>query len=165
MDDEAGAWEFVPDPIFLQLTGYLSVQDVLNMSATCKSWFQMAQDDYLWKRLFRRDFKVSPNIGLKPGTILKFIQSALLFAATSSPFLDLGLGVRPRIASEFDSQLIPSAFRCQIVEERIRTTDQPHPNGQDGRVERARAPGTARQLLAQWKTVCHLFQGRIGYCK
>lgn len=69
-EEEGGGWEFVPDPIFLQLTGFLSVQDVLNMSGTCKSWYQMAQDDYLWKRLFRRDFKVSSNIGLKPGTIL-----------------------------------------------------------------------------------------------
>lgn len=51
------------------------------------------------------------------------------------------------------------------MEERVRTTDQPHPHAKDGRVAGARAPGTARQLLAQWKTVCHLLQGRIGYCK
>lgn len=68
-DDSCNScWAFLPDPVFLQcVSSYLSVGDLINMSLTCRSWWDKAQDDYLWKRLFRRDFKVSSSIGLRPG--------------------------------------------------------------------------------------------------
>lgn len=66
MDGE-GQWEYLPDPVYLQVTAFLTVQDLVHMSRTCRTWHGMAQDDYLWKRLFRRDFKISLSIGLRPG--------------------------------------------------------------------------------------------------
>lgn len=70
MDDSdggGGCWEYLPDPVFLQICGLLTVNDVVSMARSCKSWYELSQDDYLWKRLFRRDYKVSPSIGLRPG--------------------------------------------------------------------------------------------------
>lgn len=88
MDDEANAsasasdsdipisgWQYLPDPVFLQcVSSYLSVGDLVRMSQTCRSWWAKSQDDYLWKRLFRRDFKVSPSIGLRPGKLANDIN-------------------------------------------------------------------------------------------
>lgn len=66
-DAEETSWAYLPEPIFLHLSAYTAVEDLLRMCATCRNWNLMGQDDYLWKRLFRRDFKVDPSIGLRPG--------------------------------------------------------------------------------------------------
>lgn len=68
-DAVEASWAYLPEPIFLHLAGFIDVGDVLSMSATCSSWNYQCQDDYLWKRLFRRDFKVDPSIGLRPGKV------------------------------------------------------------------------------------------------
>lgn len=60
-------WACLPGEIFLEVATHLLVRDVLNMGAACQNWHDLAQDDYLWKQLFRRDFKVDRNIGLRPG--------------------------------------------------------------------------------------------------
>lgn len=67
VESESSQWSFVPDPIFLHISRYLSVKDLLNASTCCKNWHQMAQDDYLWNKIFRRDFKIDQNIALRPG--------------------------------------------------------------------------------------------------
>lgn len=55
--------------------------------------------------------------------------------------------------------------RCQIMEVRVRTPDLKDTDGEDGRTARARPPGAACELLAQWQTICYLFQGRICNCE
>ena len=67
MEVVSSQWDLLPEPIFLQVASLLSVSDLVNVSRTCRRWWDLSKDDYLWKRLFRRDFKVSPSIGLRPG--------------------------------------------------------------------------------------------------
>lgn len=98
----SSSWQYLPDPVFLQLTAYLSVQDVLQMSVTCRNWWEMSQDDYLWKRLFRRDFKVSPSIGLRPGTYK--ISSRLHCVCQSATFEGVKVRGRALVVKEIQKK-------------------------------------------------------------
>lgn len=60
-------WSFIPDPILLRIALLLPVRDVLNVSKCCHRWNEIIKDDYLWRKLFQRDFKVDRLIPLKPG--------------------------------------------------------------------------------------------------
>lgn len=60
-------WNFIPDPILLKILAQLPVRDILNVSECCRRWNDISKDDYLWKKVFPRDFKVDKSISLKPG--------------------------------------------------------------------------------------------------
>lgn len=60
-------WNFIPEPILLRILTLLPVRDVLNVSECCCRWNDITKDDYLWKKIFQRDFKVDRSIPLKPG--------------------------------------------------------------------------------------------------
>ncbi|XP_031624368.1 F-box/WD repeat-containing protein 5 [Contarinia nasturtii] len=63
----ATEWDFIPDPILLKILTQLPVRDILNVSECCRRWNDISKDDYLWKKVFQRDFKVDKSIALKPG--------------------------------------------------------------------------------------------------
>ena len=44
---------------------YLQTTEIVNLGAVCRRYFDLTHDDYLWKKLFAKDFKV--NIKLKSG--------------------------------------------------------------------------------------------------
>lgn len=59
-------WECIPEPILIEIFSFLSAKSILNAGETCSSWFKISHDDFLWKRIFKRDFKCrKPD--LKPG--------------------------------------------------------------------------------------------------
>lgn len=60
-------WDYIPDPILLKILAQLPVRDILNASECCRRWNDITKDDYLWKKVFQRDFKVDKTIALKPG--------------------------------------------------------------------------------------------------
>lgn len=60
-------WCLIPEPVFLKILNYLTSREILNVSECCRRWNDITKDDYLWKKIFQRDFKVDPIIGLKPG--------------------------------------------------------------------------------------------------
>lgn len=62
-------WAFIPDPILVRILLLLPVRDVLNVSECCQRWNEITKDNYLWRKLFQRDFKVDRSIPLKPGTV------------------------------------------------------------------------------------------------
>lgn len=62
-------WDFIPDPILLKILTQLPVHDILNVSECCRRWNDIVKDDYLWKKVFHRDFKVDKSIALKPGKL------------------------------------------------------------------------------------------------
>lgn len=61
----------MPEPVLLSIFYYLEVRDVLAAGGTCQRWNRIAKDDWLWRRLFQRDFGLPLNakIGLRPGTL------------------------------------------------------------------------------------------------
>lgn len=60
-------WSLVPEPVFLTILNYLTAREILNAGESCRRWNDITKDDYLWKKIFQRDFKVDSVIGLKPG--------------------------------------------------------------------------------------------------
>lgn len=60
-------WDYIPDPILLKILAQLPVRDILNASECCRRWNDISKDDYLWKKVFQRDFKVDKTIAIKPG--------------------------------------------------------------------------------------------------
>lgn len=74
-DDEAehcisvSHWSLVPEPVFLTILNYLTAREILNVGECCRRWNDITKDDYLWKKVFQRDFKVDAVIGLKPGEL------------------------------------------------------------------------------------------------
>lgn len=60
-------WSVIPEPVFITILNYLTARDILNAGECCRRWNDITKDDYLWKKIFQRDFKVDSAIGLKPG--------------------------------------------------------------------------------------------------
>lgn len=63
-------WCVVPEEVFLQILYYLTHKDVLNVGLCCKRWNTISKDDFLWKKMFHRDFKIDIHISIKPGTYI-----------------------------------------------------------------------------------------------
>lgn len=60
-------WALVPEPVLLSILRRLSHKDIVRASGCCQRWNDIAKDDFLWRQLFQRDFKVAVDIPLKPG--------------------------------------------------------------------------------------------------
>lgn len=67
IDDNTSHWNLIPEPVLLKILNSLSARDILNAGESCRRWNCIAKDNYLWRKIFQRDFKVDPIIGLKPG--------------------------------------------------------------------------------------------------
>lgn len=61
-------WWTLPEPVVLQIMSYLGPKDILNAGQTCRRWYEISHEDFLWRKLFHRDFKIQKNIGIKPGS-------------------------------------------------------------------------------------------------
>uniref|UniRef100_A0A1A9ZWA3 F-box domain-containing protein n=1 Tax=Glossina pallidipes TaxID=7398 RepID=A0A1A9ZWA3_GLOPL len=68
-DNAGGLWWTLPQLVLTEIFWLLSVKDILNAGLTCRRWYEIANDEYLWKRKFHRHFKTDPCIALKPGAI------------------------------------------------------------------------------------------------
>lgn len=73
IDEKCSHWNLIPEPVLLKILNSLSARDILNASECCQRWNCIARDSYLWRKIFQRDFKVDPAIGLKPGKNMKKI--------------------------------------------------------------------------------------------
>ncbi|GFR16805.1 hypothetical protein TNCT_380341 [Trichonephila clavata] len=60
-------WHLLPDPLLLYIFSHLSAKELLSARKTCRNWLRVATDEFLWKRLFRNDFKIDKNIPIAPG--------------------------------------------------------------------------------------------------
>ena len=52
------SWHSLPEPVLQHIFNYLKRIDVYHSSLTCKHWYFASMDNFLWKRLFHRDFKL-----------------------------------------------------------------------------------------------------------
>lgn len=59
----------LPEPVLLNILYYLQFKDILAAGRTCQRWNRITKDDWLWRRLFQRDFNLPTNvkIGIRPG--------------------------------------------------------------------------------------------------
>lgn len=67
VDENSYGWALIPEPVLLSILRRLSHKDIVRASKCCQRWNDICKDDFLWRQVFRRDFKVAPDIVLKPG--------------------------------------------------------------------------------------------------
>jgi hypothetical protein len=67
-------WNYLPDSILLHIFQYLSARELLDVGLTCRSWFRVSYDEFLWKDLFYYNFKIDPSVKIVPGRYFFFFQ-------------------------------------------------------------------------------------------
>lgn len=72
VDENYSHWCMIPEPVFIEILTYLSAKSILNVGECCCRWNDISKDNYLWKKMFRRDFPVDRKIELRPGKVVIF---------------------------------------------------------------------------------------------
>ena len=66
-EEEMGLLETLPETVLLHVFSFLSAKDLLNISETCKTWHRIARDEFLWRDLVQRTWKIDASIAMGPG--------------------------------------------------------------------------------------------------
>lgn len=67
-DEDESLWWTIPDLVLLKIMSLLTTKDITSLSATCHRWYDLANDDFMWKHRFQEHFRTDPAIPLRPGT-------------------------------------------------------------------------------------------------
>ncbi|KMQ87834.1 f-box wd repeat-containing protein 5-like protein, partial [Lasius niger] len=62
-------WYYMPDSILLSIFQYLTPKELTIAGEVCRSWHRVSRDEFLWKYLFYRTYKIDPDVGIVPETI------------------------------------------------------------------------------------------------
>ncbi|XP_046635564.1 F-box/WD repeat-containing protein 5-like isoform X1 [Daphnia pulicaria] len=81
MDMENG-WSELPDHVLLQIFRFLKAEDILKLSTVSQTWYRVSRDELLWKSFFKRDWNISPKIGIAPGKTSWFSEYLRLWQHT-----------------------------------------------------------------------------------
>lgn len=60
-------WYYMPDSILLSIFQYLAPKELTIAGEVCRSWHRVSHDEFLWKYLFYRTYKIDPDVGIVPG--------------------------------------------------------------------------------------------------
>lgn len=85
---DAGGGPLLPDSVLYEIFLYLDHVDVLSVGLVCQQWHAVARDEFLWKELFYRYYRISREVPRHPGARPRGDRaggSALLGAAGSCP--------------------------------------------------------------------------------
>ncbi|XP_072908210.1 F-box/WD repeat-containing protein 5 isoform X2 [Hemitrygon akajei] len=63
---ENGVYPLLPDTILLEVFQNLEHQNVLAAGSTCRQWYGVSRDDFLWRDLFYRYYNVNRSIPRHP---------------------------------------------------------------------------------------------------
>ncbi|KAK7094697.1 hypothetical protein V1264_006210 [Littorina saxatilis] len=74
----------LPDSLLLDIFMSLPLQAVVSASLTCSRFSRIARDEELWKRIFRRDFKVRRSVPLHPRACSWWAEYRRLFDESPS---------------------------------------------------------------------------------
>lgn len=64
---DAGGGPLLPDSVLFEIFLYLDHADVLSVGLVCQQWRAVARDEFLWKELFYRYYRVSREVPRHPG--------------------------------------------------------------------------------------------------
>lgn len=59
----------LPDTVLFEIFLYLDHADVLSVGLVCQQWRAVARDEFLWKELFYRYYRVSRDVPRHPGAL------------------------------------------------------------------------------------------------
>lgn len=60
------SWSNLSDHVLLQIFRYLRAEDIMVAARVSKAWYRVSRDELMWKSLFKRDWNISPKIGMAP---------------------------------------------------------------------------------------------------
>ncbi|XP_011633745.1 F-box/WD repeat-containing protein 5 isoform X1 [Pogonomyrmex barbatus] len=60
-------WYVMSDSILLSIFQYLTPRELMTAGEVCQSWYRVSRDEFLWKYLFYRTYKIDPDVGIVPG--------------------------------------------------------------------------------------------------
>lgn len=66
-DLDNSVWCYLPESILIQIFKCLDVKDLVTVGVVCKSWYRISLDEFVWKHLFKTQFKTEKNVGLIKG--------------------------------------------------------------------------------------------------
>lgn len=66
---DAGGGPLLPDSVLYEIFLYLDHVDVLSVGLVCQQWHAVARDEFLWKELFYRYYRVSREVPRHPGAL------------------------------------------------------------------------------------------------
>lgn len=66
-EDENDNWYYMPDSILLPIFKLLTPRELVTAGSVCKPWNRVSKDEFLWKDLFYRTYKIEPSVGIMPG--------------------------------------------------------------------------------------------------
>lgn len=66
----AAGGPLLPDSVLFEIFLYLDHADVLAVGLVCRQWRAVARDEFLWKELFYRYYRVSRDVPRHPGAPL-----------------------------------------------------------------------------------------------
>ncbi|XP_011691017.1 PREDICTED: F-box/WD repeat-containing protein 5 [Wasmannia auropunctata] len=61
------SWYVMSDSILLSIFQYLTPKELTTAGEVCRSWYRVSRDEFLWKYLFYRTYKIDPDVGIVPG--------------------------------------------------------------------------------------------------
>ncbi|XP_021340854.1 F-box/WD repeat-containing protein 5-like [Mizuhopecten yessoensis] len=64
---EYSEWQCLPDNILLHIFSYLPASSVLQASITCRCWYRVSNDEYLWRSMFYRHWQIDRSVPIAPG--------------------------------------------------------------------------------------------------
>lgn len=72
-------WCYLPYPVLYTIFEYLNYKDLVAAGQVCKLWYEVAQDDLLWKKRFFENFITFKNTPLMPGNHMEKIISNTIY--------------------------------------------------------------------------------------
>lgn len=76
-------WYVMSDSILLSIFQYLTPKELTTAGEVCRSWYRVSRDEFLWKYLFYRTYKIDPDVGIVPGTYTRRIDAIVVFVTRS----------------------------------------------------------------------------------
>jgi len=52
------SWENIPEPILLRVLSFLAPEEICRAGCVCARWFEISEDNILWRGLIRRRFRI-----------------------------------------------------------------------------------------------------------
>lgn len=68
---DAGGGPLLPDSVLYEIFLYLDHVDVLSAGLVCQQWRAVARDEFLWKELFYRYYRISREVPRHPGALAR----------------------------------------------------------------------------------------------
>ncbi|XP_055859282.1 F-box/WD repeat-containing protein 5 [Episyrphus balteatus] len=62
------SWWTLPEPVLIEILLYLPPKDIINAGFTCQRWYDISNDNTIWKKKFQQRHKTDHSIRIKPGS-------------------------------------------------------------------------------------------------